>query len=112
MRRLLRLHPDSRNAAAARIEVGINCLGASLVLSYVLTGNMDDIRIPPVTAPARRDDLWRHTCFEAFIGASSGTAYYEFNFSPSTQWAAYRFASYRSEMRVADEIAAPAIEVR
>jgi hypothetical protein len=112
MRHLLRLHPDSRNAAAARIEVGIDRSNSSLVLSYVLTGKMDDIRMPPVTAPARSDDLWRHTCFEAFIGASSGAAYYEFNFSPSTQWAAYRFTSHRSEMRVADEIVAPAIEVR
>jgi hypothetical protein len=43
---------------------------------------------------------------------SSGPAYYEFNFAPSTQWAAYRFDSYRSGMRVATEISAPRIEVR
>ena len=39
-------------------------------------------------------------------------AYYEFNFAPSTQWAAYRFSSYRSGMRVAAEISAPLIEVQ
>ncbi len=47
--------------------------------------------MPPVTAPARADELWQHTCFEAFVRASPGAAYYEFNFAPSTQWAAYRF---------------------
>jgi hypothetical protein len=41
-----------------------------------------------------------------------GPAYYEFNFAPSTQWAAYWFDSYRSGMRVATEIGAPRIEVQ
>jgi hypothetical protein len=65
--------------------------------------------MPAVAAPARIDELWRHTCFEAFV--SAGVAYYEFNFAPSTQWAAYRFSSYRTGMRVATEISAPQIAV-
>jgi hypothetical protein len=73
---------------------------------------MGDLSIPPVTAPMRTDDLWRHTCFEAFVRASPSAAYYEFNFAPSTQWAAYRFGGYRSGMRVADEIATPRFEVQ
>jgi hypothetical protein len=73
---------------------------------------MSDIRMPPVVAAARSHELWRHTCFEAFVRASSGGEYYEFNFAPSTQWAAYRFSSYRSGMVVADEIRAPRIEVQ
>ena len=68
--------------------------------------------MPPIVAAARTDELWRHTCFEAFVRPSTGSAYYEFNFSPSTRWAAYQFSSYRSGMRVATEIAAPRIEVR
>jgi hypothetical protein len=72
---------------------------------------MSDVRMPPVMTPERADELWRHTCFEAFVRASSGPEYYEFNFAPSTQWAAYRFSSYRNGMRAA-EIGAPAIEVR
>ena len=44
--------------------------------------------------------------------ASSGAEYYEFNFAPSTQWAAYRFSSYRSGMSVATEIGPPPIDVR
>jgi hypothetical protein len=53
----------------------------------------------PCESPARfTDGLWRHTCFEAFIGASGG-AYREFNFSPSTEFAIYDFAGYRDGMR-------------
>jgi hypothetical protein len=113
MRHTLRLHPDSLCAAAKRIEVDIaRPRPGSLILSYVVSGRISDLRMPPVVAAARADELWRHTCFEAFVRASPGPTYYEFNFSPSTQWAAYQFSSYRSGMRVATEIAAPRIEVR
>jgi len=71
-----------------------------------------EVRMPDVVAPARSDELWRHTCFEAFVRASPGSAYYEFNFAPSTQWAAYRFSGYRNGMCKASEIGAPAIEIQ
>ena len=113
MRHTLRLHPDSLCAAATRIEVDIaRPRPGSLILSYVVSGRISDLRLPPIVAAARADELWRHTCFEAFVRPSADPGYYEFNFSPSTQWAAYRFDSYRSGMRVAAEIGAPRIEVR
>jgi hypothetical protein len=84
----------------------------SLLLSYVVTGKIGDLRIPPVVTSARTDELWRHTCFEAFVGSSANAAYCEFNFAPSTQWAAYRFSSYRSGMQVAVDVRAPRIEVQ
>ncbi len=120
MRQTLRLHPDSLCFAATKIEVEVTRPRAgSLLLSYVVTGKIGDLRLPPVlaaaaaaAAAARTDELWRHTCFEAFLHASPGEAYYEFNFAPSTQWASYRFDSYRSGMRVATEIGAPRIEAQ
>jgi len=113
MRRSLRLHPDSLCAAATRIEVDIaRPRPGSLMLSYVVSGEISDLRLPSVVASVRADELWRHTCFEAFVRPSAGPTYYEFNFSPSTQWAAYRFDRYRSGIRVATEIGAPRIEVR
>ena len=113
MRLSLRLHPDSLCFAATHIAVEVaRPRAGSLVLSYFVTGKISDLRIPPVMAAARSDELWQHTCFEAFVRTSPGEAYYEFNFAPSTQWAAYRFDSYRSGMRVATEIGAPRIEVQ
>jgi hypothetical protein len=113
MRHTLRLHPDSRCVAATHVEADIaRPRPGSLILSYVVSGRIRNLRWPPVVAAARADELWRHTCFEAFVRPSTGSAYYEFNFSPSTRWAAYQFSSYRSGMRVATEIAAPRIEVR
>jgi hypothetical protein len=113
MRQALRLHPDSICFAATNIAVDVARPRAdSLVLIFSVTGTMSELRMPPVMAAARTDELWRHTCFEAFVRPSPGEAYYEFNFAPSTQWAAYRFDSYRSGMREATEISAPRIEVQ
>ena len=109
----LRLHPDSLCLAATRIDVDVaRSPAGSLLLTYIVIGKIGDLRLPPVTAAARTDGLWRHTCFEAFVRPLPGEAYYEFNFAPSTQWAAYRFDRYRSGMRVATEISAPRIDVQ
>lgn len=97
----------------ASIEVEVTRPSAdSLALSYVVIGEMGKIRLPPVTAPKRSDELWRHTCFEAFVRASSGSQYYEFNFAPSTCWAAYRFIRYREGMCRAIEINTPPIAIQ
>lgn len=53
----------------------------------------------PAPAQGRTDGLWQHTCFEAFIGSTSGPAYAEFNLAPSGAWAAYAFDDYRACMR-------------
>ena len=112
MRLALVCHPDTPCAAVARIEVEVARAGqGALALTYALTGAIGDLAIPPPAAPDRTDELWRRTCFEAFVRPGAGEAYFEVNLSPSTQWAAYRFSGYRDGMAGA-EIAAPRIEVR
>ena len=113
MRQALTRHPASPCDAVAHIEADIaRPHPGSLVLSYVVSGAISRLKLPPVIATTRADELWRHTCFEAFLGSAPGAAYYEFNFAPSTQWAAYAFDGYRAGMRVATEIGEPRIEVR
>jgi hypothetical protein len=113
MRQQLSRHPDSQSFAATRVDVTIARPRADhLLLSYAVAGNIGNIRVPAVTAATRGDQLWRQTCFEAFVRAPPGAGYYEFNFAPSTQWAAYRFADYRSGMRAAPEITAVPIEAQ
>ena len=82
-----------------------------LLFAYIITGKVGDLAMTSPADPARTDELWRHTCFEAFLRGPSSAEYYEFNFAPSTQWAAYKFSGYRTEMRVATEINAPHIAV-
>lgn len=84
-------------------------MAGRLSLRYRLRGDLDRLAIPPPAEPARTDELWRHTCFEAFVGGA-GAGYAEINVAPSGQWAAYRFDSYRAGMAPLD-IAAPQIAV-
>ncbi len=68
---------------------------------FSLAGAIGDLLIPSGMSPERVDELWRHTCFEAFVGSAGTGAYYEFNFSPSSEWAAYHFDNYRTGMKSA-----------
>jgi hypothetical protein len=111
MRLQLRAHPNTPGDAVSSIWVEIaRAEPAILSLRYTLTGAVARLAIPSVATPERADELWRHTCFEAFLRPDPGEAYVEFNFAPSTQWAAYRFSGYREGMAPA-QIASPHIEV-
>lgn len=67
----------------------------NLAVSYHLDGNLGDILLPGKQPTAAKDELWQHTCCEAFMAAVDEPAYREFNFSPSSQWANYSFTDYR-----------------
>jgi len=112
MQLTLKRHRDSRGSAATSIDVEVTRLPSGMLdLHYRVSGIISDLRIPPQAAPNRTDELWRLTCFEAFIRAPQSAPYYELNFSPSTEWAAYRFSSYRDGMIVARGIGPPRIQV-
>ncbi|MFN3943947.1 MAG: DOMON-like domain-containing protein [Allosphingosinicella sp.] len=81
----------------ASIQVHVRRAEEILHLTYALTGELRQIRLPPPAPRLRRDELWRTTCFEAFVARPDGS-YAEFNLSPSGAWAAYRFESYREGM--------------
>ena len=103
MRYALKPHPDTPCEAASRIEVDVERPAEGvLALTYRLSANVAELRLPPPAEPVRRDRLWETTCFEAFFQPHGDHGYFEFNFSPSTEWAAYRLSGYRSGM-----IAAP-----
>lgn len=105
-------HPDSRHVPAIEIEVEVARPDRGVVrLRYVATGAVGGVHWPAVRPAGRADGLWRHTCFEAFVRPWPDGVYYEFNFSPSTQWAAYRFADYRAGMAAAEAAAGPGITV-
>jgi hypothetical protein len=93
---VLYCHPDTPCTAVESIKSALSWKhGRVLAVTYVLNGVVDQLRIPPYRSAHRVDGLWQHTCFEAFIGAKNDAEYYEFNFSPSGEWAAYGFRDYR-----------------
>jgi hypothetical protein len=72
--------------------------------------------LKPAKKRARKDELWKHTCLEVFIGAEesargrasySGREYVEVNLSPSGDWNAYGFTDYRAGMTPVEPFTAP-----
>ena len=94
------------------IDVRVRKAGGTLTFQYVLRADIPHIRIPPSQPPGRADGLWKHTCFESFITAAGMPGYYELNFSPSRQWAIYRFNAYREGMSPTDVTTPPEVVAR
>jgi hypothetical protein len=92
----LERHPANSCAALRGIEAAVTRQrDGSLQLAYRIEGDLARLRIP-APRPARvADKLWQHTCCELFVAEAAGPGYHEFNFSPSGEWAAYRFTDYR-----------------
>ncbi|MDS4029860.1 MAG: DOMON-like domain-containing protein [Candidatus Contendobacter sp.] len=84
----------------------------SLALRYVIEGDLAGVRLPDPRPSRRADELWRRTCFEAFLAGGARAGYHEFNFAPSAEWAVYRFTAYRTGMTAVDPIPPPTITLR
>ncbi len=105
-------HPDSRDEGLRGIAVRVCRMpGDMLSLRYMLSGNIARVRIPDARPSVRAERLWQHTCCEAFLREPGVTAYDELNFSPSGEWAAYSFSSYRENGSAAGDALDPNIEV-
>jgi len=111
MRHVLARHPDSPCSAPIRIEGEAGRSGSRVLLDFRVSGDNRNLLLPDPVAPGFRDGLWQHSCFEAFIRPDQGDFYCELNLSPSGEWAAYAFDSYREGMRPVDPLPALAIAV-
>ena len=105
----LQPHPatPAPGGLALAVEVG---RPADLELRYTLRGDLAAVVLPPLATPGFADELWRHTCFEAFLARDGEPAYVEYNFSPSGRWAAYGFSDYRRRRALDPAGLAPAVD--
>jgi hypothetical protein len=110
---VLTAHPSTPNDAVRSLGVQLRAEEPGiLVFQFSLDADMSRIRVPLPGAGGRADALWKHTCFEAFVAPAGAPGYHEFNFSPSLDWAIYRFSAYREGMSPAEIGRAPKISVR
>jgi hypothetical protein len=109
----LSCHPATRSDVVRAIRTRVDRLASrELRISYRLEGAIASIRIPRPSKPVIGIELWRHTCFEAFIAIEGRAAYHEFNFAPSSEWTVYAFSGYRKGAALADETLNPEVAVR
>ncbi len=96
---LLQHHTHSTGQAVRLVEADcIELGGGEFDIFFRIHGDIENVVVPSRKPATRQDELWRTTCFEVFI--ASGDGYWEFNFSPSSEWAAYRFADYRKAREI------------
>ena len=106
-------HPSTRAETVRAIQVLVRrSSSAELRMTFRLDGDIPRIRIPSLGASRLGTELWRHTCFEAFIALEGQPSYHEFNFAPSGEWCVYALSSYRNGSPVADEAMRPHIAMR
>jgi len=107
-------HPAAVNVPAIDIYAVALIVGSGrAAFRYRVRGDVKSIRLPATRTKAERtDDLWRHTCFEAFVAQKNSERYAELNFSPSSEWAAYTFEKYRYNMQPLPVMRAPAVQLK
>jgi len=108
-------HPATPPSEPLKVWVSVdhaNSLGAtaSTNLWFGVGAPAARFVIPEAREPAKAEDLWQTTCFEAFLRIPGAPAYREWNFAPSGEWAAYDFTSHRDGRSDAD-VAPPHIRV-
>lgn len=101
MHAILIPHPTTADGPIRTVTVQMERRDDRLWLRFTVEGDVDRIAWPASARPGRADELWRHTCFEAFV--RTGEGYREYNLSPSGTWASYAFDGYRSSMVPANE---------
>jgi hypothetical protein len=109
---MLYCYPQTPSTAVQRIKAFPRLQEKVLVITYVVNGDIQRLRLPPAKAPHPAPGLWQHTCFEAFVGAKVSPAYYELNFAPSGEWAAYSFRRYRDSFPLENDHLEPRIALR
>jgi hypothetical protein len=73
--------------------------GGVLSLHYRVAGDIGGLDVPGPRQPGRRrHELWRHSCFECFIGQKTAAEYWEVNLAPNGDWNVYHFDGYRTGM--------------
>ena len=91
----LRCHNATNYEDVRALRVIIRRTISGLELGFRLDGNTSRICLTPRSGGQGPIELWRHTCFEAFVAIDGQAAYHEFNFAPSHEWRVYAFRAYR-----------------
>ncbi len=95
---------DLLKFSASAVRVNSN----EIECEFIIAGSTELIELSaPAQNPSkqrlRKDDLWKHTCFEAFLSEDrkDSSPYFEMNCAPSGDWNVYALDSYRQGLRPA-----------
>lgn len=82
-----------------------------LAIAYTVSGNLNQVIVPPPSSPTRQFDLWEGTCLEFFLGQPHQPNYWEFNLSPAGDWNVFHLEAYRQGLQEVEAIKALPFQV-
>lgn len=96
--------------APIKLTFSVHRYRSRIDFSFILSGrvpvDVQKIQVPQtqdIRARRRRDELWKSTCFEIFVGPADGVSYLELNMAPAGDWNVYAFDRYRTGMRPVEQ---------
>lgn len=107
----LRCHNAPGCEDVRAVHVTVRRTSGGLELGFRLHGNISRICLTPESGRQSPMELWRHTCFEAFVAIDGQAAYHEFNFAPSREWRVYAFRAYRELAPLANILRSPIVAI-
>jgi hypothetical protein len=104
---MVELVPFKSSSQASKLKICAEAIREKdeLSVTFIITDKEKSIFWGERENLGRASELWKTTCFEAFIGTSGNKEYWELNFSASGSWNLYHFDFYRSTLK-------PSIEER
>ena len=91
-------HPDTAPSSVSSVTVQLAWGVSGDIWVEFMIAPIEEVALPEASSAKRASNLWQSTCFEVFLKYAGQERYFEFNLSPSQEWAAYAFDSYRSGM--------------
>jgi hypothetical protein len=93
-----------------KINLKVSPQANGLYAKIIVSGDIQRIILPFGDSGSRKHELWKHTCIEFFLKRPDSPSYTEFNLSPSENWNAYSFNSWRDGMMDARVEFSPTID--
>ena len=103
-------HAASPALLGVSLEADAQRMTHGLRLRYTLRAPQHLLQLPAPASPGFADQLWQHTCLEAFVAMPDSPHYREFNFSPSGQFAEYHFSDERVRAEASPSPATPQLQ--
>ncbi len=117
---MTKLVPFSKSIFSMEASASLALEKKSLALEFQVTGPMASLLLKPsrsfgagpqdsvsgqeLTQFQRCDELWKTTCFEAFLQPRQRANYWELNLSSAGQWNVYSMSEYRKNLQLETQV--------
>lgn len=99
------LVPFKVSSQSSKIKIFAEAFKANseLSINFIIEDKSKIILLTDEQQGVRKNELWKSTCFEAFLGPAGSEDYFELNLATGGSWNFYNFDSYRNPSEAREE---------